>query len=511
MSYNSSKYVRPEEIFSGGYVDNTPNEYLGDKYSPFLRNARLEGHAIKIRPWHELRATLTSWDFPRGIWASSDYLLVRHNQGWTQRLVRINLDGTVIPIETAALINSNNRSFFQNTSDGVYQMNGVDRIGLYNWSTYAQLTDDLSPAFSTVFAWSHWIAWGTLNNEVQKSVADDFSDFSWTWSDTLTFQENITSLEANNQTLYIFTNGTISAIGSDDISVTAGTTTFNTRVITTKEGAANNASTVQVGYNIYYLTPSNKINQIARGNNLSWFEVIELSERKYRGINNILNTLDPDQSESWWEYYPKENIIKWLVRTRWATFNDLCIIYDISRDAFLVDEQKYFYHGIKTDFGNYTISNIEPKVYRDEINQDDDDDPIEFEYWTKEFDLGDPTRKKILWEMRSILEVNELAELVQEIYIDWGLVDTRVIDRNDIVNIQAGIWWPAVAELSIWEWTDEISMTQEVNLLRTKWNLNVKWRRIQLRYRCNTLAAEALLRDAQFRVEVLNPLADNIS
>lgn len=511
MSYNSSRYVRPEEVFSWGYVDNTPNEYLWDKYSPFLRNARLEGHAIKIRPWHELQATLTSWDFPRGIWASSDYLLVRHNQGGTQKLVRIDSDGTVTPVETAALITSDERSFFQSTSDGLFQMNGVDRIGLFNWSTYAQLTDALSPAFSVIFAWSHWVAWWDRDNRVNKSVADNFSDFSWSWSDTLTFQEDITSLEANNQTLYIFTSNTISAIGSDDITVSAWTVSYNTRVITSKEGAVNNASTVQVGYNIYYLTPSNKINQLARGNNLSWFEVIELSERKYKGIDNILDTLDEDQSASWGEYYPKENLIKWFVKTRWATFNDLCIVYDISRDAFLVDEQKYFFHWIKTDFGNYTVSQIEPKVYRDEVNQDDDDDPIEFEYWTKEFDLWDPTRKKILWEMRTVNAINELAVLTQEIYMDWGLVDTRVIDSNDIVNIQAGIWWPAVAELSVWEWTQDEIIPQEVNVLRTKWNLNVKWRRIQLRYRCNSLAGEALLRDAQFRVEVLNPLADNIS
>lgn len=35
----------------------------------------------------------------------------------------------------------------------------------------------------------------------------------------------------------------------------------------------------------------------------------------------------------------------------------------------------------------YTISMIEPKVYQDEINQDDEDSAIDFERRTKEFDL----------------------------------------------------------------------------------------------------------------------------
>jgi hypothetical protein len=61
---------------------------------------------------------------------------------------------------------------------------------------------------------------------------------------------------------------------------------------------------------------------------------------------------------------------------------------------------------------------IEPKVYQDEINQDDEDAGIEFEYWTKEFYISEPTYKKILWETRTLLDINELAEPTQEIWID---------------------------------------------------------------------------------------------
>lgn len=61
---------------------------------------------------------------------------------------------------------------------------------------------------------------------------------------------------------------------------------------------------------------------------------------------------------------------------------------------------------------------LEPKVYQDEINQDDEDSAIEFEYWTKEFYLSDPTYKKILWESRTLLDINELAVLTQSIWID---------------------------------------------------------------------------------------------
>jgi len=61
---------------------------------------------------------------------------------------------------------------------------------------------------------------------------------------------------------------------------------------------------------------------------------------------------------------------------------------------------------------------IEPKVFRDEYSFADENSPIPFEYRTKEFFLSDSTMKKCLWETRTKVDVNELAELTQEIWLD---------------------------------------------------------------------------------------------
>jgi hypothetical protein len=50
MSYDSAKPVELKDVFSGGFVDNTPEHTLSDKFSPYLRNARLDGMAIINRP-----------------------------------------------------------------------------------------------------------------------------------------------------------------------------------------------------------------------------------------------------------------------------------------------------------------------------------------------------------------------------------------------------------------------------------------------------------------------------
>jgi len=62
---------------------------------------------------------------------------------------------------------------------------------------------------------------------------------------------------------------------------------------------------------------------------------------------------------------------------------------------------------------------LENKVYQDEYAQDDEDSPIPFEYRTKEFYISsDPYSKKVFWEATILTDINELAELTCEIYVD---------------------------------------------------------------------------------------------
>ena len=158
---------------------------------------------------------------------------------------------------------------------------------------------------------------------------------------------------------------------------------------------------------------------------------------------------------------------------------------------------------------------IEPKVYIDEIYQDDEDTGIEFEYWTKEFYLSDPTYKKILWEARTLIDINELAVLTQEIWIDWWLVDTKVIDSD---NYMSAIWWIWIdaiwmhpigmsADSMLW-WDDDY---QEITILRTKGNLNIKWKKIQFRYYNSSLAGKVRLKNMSMLVEILPWLANNLT
>ena len=526
MSYQKAKPISPEAPFAWGYVDNTQNLFLKDQYSPYLRNARLEWQSTIIRPGHSLFATLTAGSYPKGIWSylrassANDVMVVRHNTDWTHKLYTLDSSGTLVSIVTAALIASDNKMAFTNIADVIYCFNGSDLMGKLSGTTYSTVTANVpanfAPSFSVEFGGSHWASgWSTNSNKVYKSVADNYEDFNGWGSDSFTFSEQIVGLSANLQALFYFTKNTISVTWVGDITDTAGVITYTTRSLNVKEGAVNNASIVEVWDATYFLSSSNAINRIARGTSVNWFEVVDLSTRKYAGITEIMKTLDVDQSNSFGHYLPDANLIKWYVKTEWATFNDLCIVYDIIKDAFLIDNWKPFYDEVFFKGYNYAVSMIEPKVYIDEIYQDDEDTGIEFEYWTKEFYLSDPTYKKILWEARTLIDINELAVLTQEIWIDWWLVDTKVIDSD---NYMSAIWWIWIdaiwmhpigmsADSMLW-WDDDY---QEITILRTKGNLNIKWKKIQFRYYNSSLAGKVRLKNMSMLVEILPWLANNLT
>jgi hypothetical protein len=59
-----------------------------------------------------------------------------------------------------------------------------------------------------------------------------------------------------------------------------------------------------------------------------------------------MSSLDKNQSKAFGYYLPKESLIKWFLASVGSPFNDICIVYDITKDAFLVDSGKVFYDGV---------------------------------------------------------------------------------------------------------------------------------------------------------------------
>lgn len=406
---------------------------------------------------------------------------------------------------------------FSNIGDVVYCMNWVDDFGKLSGTTYTTPStgiSNFSPSFAESFNGSHRAAWWTDNpNKLYKSVADDYEDFNSSWSDQFTFPETITGLKATTQTLFIFTKNYLAAIDQSNIQDVGWTVAYFTTPVNVQEWAINNASIVAAGINVFYLTPSNKIMRVRRWFNIDGFEVEELSDRKYQGIDTIMDSLDADQTNSFAYYLPSSDIIKWFFRTQGAEFNDICVIYDVNKDAWLIDNNKFFYGWVSFKGKAYTISELEPKVYRDEYSQDDEWAGISFQYRTKEFYASDPTFKNVFWSTRTLVDINELAELQQDIYVDGELVDSKTVDIDNIMDDNVagigvnpiGAYW-----IGTWWYTNDDGL-REVKIERTKWNLNVRGKKIQMRYTNTTLAWKARLKSLNIKAERLPEQANSLT
>jgi len=115
----------------------------------------------------------------------------------------------------------------------------------------------------------------------------------------------------------------------------------------------------------------------------------------------------------------------------------------------MVDDHKVFYGGVNYKATNFTISQIEPKIYQDEYGQTDDGTPIEFRYDTKVMNFGEPTINKCLWQLRTFLSINDIGKVYQNIYADGSLVDSKLIDRNTIPQAVSGIGTRPVGTFAI--------------------------------------------------------------
>jgi hypothetical protein len=90
----------------------------------------------------------------------------------------------------------------------------------------------------------------------------------------------------------------------------------------------------------------------------------------------MMDGLDPDQSEAFCYVIPEKQLIKWHFKSMGSTVNDVCILYSPEYDEFMYDKQKIFFGGVNYRTQNFTIAQVEPKIYLDEYGQSDDDTPI---------------------------------------------------------------------------------------------------------------------------------------
>lgn len=271
---------------------------------------------------------------------------------------------------------------FVSANDSLYCMNGVDLMGKLNGTTYSNPVPTYKPSFGVFFKQSLWISGDPANpTTLYKSATNDPESYSGAGYDVVTFGTPIVGLAATAQTMYIFSENTVDMVNDASIKTVGSSLAYTTLPLEAKEGAMSHNNIAVYGREVFFLSKSGKIKKIQL-NTLN-YDIVEVSHRANRGINKTMDTLDSDQTSGFCYVCPELQVIKWHLKTKGSTFNDICIVYNPEYDEFMVDDHKVFYGGVNYKTQNFTISQIEPKIYLDEYGYTDDDSPIQFRYDTK--------------------------------------------------------------------------------------------------------------------------------
>lgn len=526
MSYENAKYFQLNKwlkawVFASGIIDNIEDIDKIANATSFAQNNRYDWQSPCIRPWHQLFATLTAWDYPRWIGRyyrtdpTNDRMVVRHNTDGTHKLYTIDTLWTATSISTGADITSDARMRFLNVADVVYCMNWVDQFGKLSWTTYTKpwtVPSNFAPSFAVPFDWKTVASgWSANPNKIYYSVADNYEDFTSAGTDTGTTIETVTGLASTDQALFYFTTNTISVTDHWDIVNTAGTVSYNSSYLQTKEWSVNHDWIVVVWSKVYFVSPSNTITKVERWEKITWFEPVPLSDREWKGISKFMNSLPKNQTDCWAYLQEDTNLIHWFFKSAWATFWDKCVVYDHVKDIFVsFDTNRFFQGWIFFKGKNYTTSAIESKVFRDEYSYDDQWQSIAWEYRTKLHYLGWWTQDAAIRESRTLLDMNTLARPTQQIRLDWWLVDSDQLTSADLPNIFGWLGTEAVWTYAIgteWSWWVSPTDYQSVRWLRSKgcFFLN-KFSTIQRIRKNQTIWWKVRLKDVSPKVEWVTPM-----
>jgi len=213
---------------------------------------------------------------------------------------------------------------------------------------------------------------------------------------------------------------------------------------------------------VFVLTRDKKIKSIWYTPWITNPSIAELSNLEWQSIQNYLNeVLDNSQELAFWYFYDPDKTVKFHVRSKWSSYNNLVIVYDMVNKTFHIDTNKKFWSYCVLNWKYYTWSNIDWKIFQDETWANDNWVAITSIRELKLFDFWDSTVSKIMRELRLSWMIDLNTTIHMKLYADEELVFDEIISRSLVDN---QFYWNKV-ENKLYQFRKEMS----------KWDIYARW------------------------------------
>ena len=317
-----------------------------------------------------------------------------------------------------------------------------------------------------------WISPGITHIKPEYAI-----DFSSNGSDIVWMKWPIAAVKSTLDRLFIRTDRSIEYIDKTALGA-------QSRYATPLAGTNTPGSpdlVVSADDKVFFWTDDNRMKALNYIAGITEAQVIDLTNRPNQWIDDILATLDSDQSWGFGYYDKEKKLVYFYLKTKNEQFNNICIIYDPVYDSFFYDTNKFFWTSAKLNGNYYCGSDMNAFIFQDAIGKDDDWLAIARERDTALLSIGNPNLRKAFREVNIFGEIDELTTINMSVLVDWVTVYTGTITKNG--EWVAGIGNNPIAEDMVganfsWWVTGRIPFEKRL----TYTNLSSKGKTIQVKF-----------------------------
>jgi hypothetical protein len=197
----------------------------------------------------------------------------------------------------------------------------------------------------------------------------------------------------------------------------------------TVEGSQGFDTAVYANDRVFFLTPTNKIRVIYKSDSQLGYSTDDLTHRPLLGVPEFMSRLDPDQSQAFAFFKPAQSLVCWHLKTAGSTVNDVVLCYNTQYDHFEPYDAKVFSSGVEYKGSYFCGSQVEAKLFLDEVDSDDDGAPIAWRYRTKSWCPAGLVRKNVFWHAEQYGRINTLASVRVRTLVDDSPVDDYALSQ----------------------------------------------------------------------------------
>lgn len=450
--------------------------------------------------WYAVRAIKiikanSDWDITRWNWFDAwDWIILLDGQFASMNL----LSGSWYEIEVEVW-------YYVSTEKAIIASNGRD-LTIFDWVSVSTVNIENTWIIEFCRGFSFLSNWNILNISRPITITNpEYAyDFTGTGSEQIIYKSDIKGLLSTMNWLYVFTTDTVEFLWANSLQNVAWSATFISTPLWESGELMNQFSLTSHWDKIFYLTKNKKIKTV----NYIWGtaspSIWDLSSRDIVSMDEYLNWIDLNQETCFAFVNKKDTTVQFHVRLQNAWFNNVCIIYDIINDTWVIDKWKYYNYVVEKEDTYYGFSDINDSVYIDDEWYSMAWSAIPFTITTQEMNQNSMYQKLYGWFFTAGA-IWPFTELKYRVLVCWDSVfmDTIQWSSNEADNLWE-IGWNTIGWEPIgWDLTHETTLTP-FDRVADEWRIFNYWNRISLTISSPSQIQEFLIDVLWVRAEISN-------